>query len=64
MSADSLETKLDNVLKEFCDAAVETRNKFYSDSTLHEALVCVYDDVYRCLSEFEKAIVEFEKQKD
>lgn len=64
MPVDNLKTKLDDVLKEYCAAAKETRTKFQTDSTLHEALVCVYDDVFRCLSEFEKAIVEFEKQKD
>lgn len=63
MTIEKLKSTLEDVLKEFSNNASETRSIFYSDSTLHKALECVYEDVFKCLSEFEKAIIAYESEK-
>lgn len=64
MTIEKLKSTLEGALKEFSDNSAETRVIFSSDSALHKALGCVYEDVAKCLSEFEKAIIAYESEKN
>ncbi len=52
-----LKKELEAALSQFCKDAEETRQKFYG-TEIYDAVACVYEDVFRCLSEFEKALTQ------
>lgn len=64
MTIEKLKSTLESALNDYCKNSTETKKGFYSDSVLHQALECVYEDVFKCLSEFEKAIIAYESEKD
>lgn len=63
MDISQLEKIMDEALKDYCNRVDETKRRYASNSELQEAISYLSSDVFRCLNDFEKAILDYEKQK-
>ena len=63
MDVSQLEKMMDEALKNYCNRVDETKRRYASNSELQEAISYLSSDVFRCLNDFEKAILDYEKQK-
>ena len=63
MEISQLEKILDEALKDYCTRVDDTKRRYASNSELQEAISYLSSDVFRCLSDFEKASLDYEKQK-
>ena len=54
---------MDKALKDYCNRVDETKRRYASNSELQEAISYLSSDVFRCLNDFEKAILDYEKHK-
>ena len=63
MDVSQLEKMMDEALKDYCNRVDETKRRYASNSELQEAISYLSSDVFHCLNDFEKAILDYEKQK-
>ena len=63
MDISQLKKIMDEALKDYCNRVDETKRRYASNSELQEAISYLSSDVFRCLSDFERAILDYEKQE-
>ena len=63
MDISQLKKIMDEALKDYCNRVDETKRRYASNSELQEAISYLSSDVFRCLSDFERAILDYEEQK-
>lgn len=58
MNTKELKAKLDEAMQGYNTATRDTLAKYHENEDLKSALGFVYEDTFRCLSDFESAILE------
>lgn len=58
MDINSLKLELDEALKHYCENSSQTVSNFSDDDKMKELARFISEDTFKCLSEFENAILK------